>query len=272
MSTKSEDTETSWRLLKQFLQEKDTLNVIENKSTAVNFDKKENYKQILTNSLSTCDVSYRNFTKDSNSDSDLNVHNPVNSKESPREQKSDQVFNCRKGNKGRPFKCETCVRYFRSTDGLITHKQSGNCEEGPHKCPKCSKLYSTILYLDRHLRRVHTNVQERRFKCSICSCSFTELYALKRHSLMHRQEKPFKCSACSRSFTRRDLLTLHRKSHFVNKPFKCDICPFAFKSENLLSQHKSLHSSGFECDICHKLFEKKFNLRRHTIRMHTQKK
>ncbi|KAF3845567.1 hypothetical protein F7725_008730 [Dissostichus mawsoni] len=54
---------------------------------------------------------------------------------------------------------------------------------------------------------------EKPFSCSLCSRSFSDSSAKRRHEASHSGRKPFSCSSCSLSFTRLDNLKTHSRGH-----------------------------------------------------------
>lgn len=54
---------------------------------------------------------------------------------------------------------------------------------------------------------------EKPYDCSLCSKSFCDPSARRRHVASHSGNKPFTCSLCSLSFTRLDNLKTHAKTH-----------------------------------------------------------
>ena len=47
---------------------------------------------------------------------------------------------------------------------------------------------------------METHSTEKPFMCDICSKSFSMVYYLKKHMVTHQTEKPFMCDICSKSF------------------------------------------------------------------------
>lgn len=93
-------------------------------------------------------------------------------------------------------------------------------------------------------------IGRKMFKCVICSKQYKTLKTLKQHIQSHVRKR--KCEICEKSFTRLEKLLLHQKNvHGIHKEKKPKL-------------------TSFTCKVCNKTFEKKYNLTRHTSRMHQQ--
>ena len=59
---------------------------------------------------------------------------------------------------------------------------------------------------------------EHRFKCKICSQTFTRKYNLDNHERIHTGEKPYQCDICKKSFAQKSNFVKHKKIHTGEKP------------------------------------------------------
>ena len=80
---------------------------------------------------------------------------------------------------------------------------------------------------------------EKRFKCDLCTKSYTQLKALKIHnSNIHLEKKMFKCLECDKTFSDSTPLSNHIKTiHVEPGTFNCSQCAKVFSHEPKLKAH-----------------------------------
>eukprot|EP01083_Nonionella_stella_P241538 843409_1 len=102
------------------------------------------------------------------------------------------------------FKCQLCVQEFNIKDHLIQHvinyhnmplatvKSEGNSEP------------SRLLPIPSHSQRTQsqTSCTFPKFKCAVCTKSFTYQSKLIQHEISHSDERPFQCNSCKKTFKR----------------------------------------------------------------------
>ncbi|XP_020810122.1 uncharacterized zinc finger protein CG2678 isoform X2 [Drosophila serrata] len=82
---------------------------------------------------------------------------------------------------GKPFKCATCQRSYKSKKSMLDHQA--------------------------------THLSSPKHHCSICSKAFWLRYKLKRHMRTHEDEGPHPCRQCSAIFIDRIQLKIHQRDH-----------------------------------------------------------
>lgn len=167
--------------------------------------------------------------------------------------------------------CEIC--YKKLTCNLQQHMAT-HTEEKVFECNQCDKRFSTLQYLQRHLKRtsVHSkNEIEKKIECEICHKKFADMDALMKHREIHFAEKPYECNYCHKTFITIMQLNRHEKIHFGEKVHKCQICDKRFLASSNLWQHELTHITvkDVQCDECDRRFAAKFQLQRHKHRVHT---
>ena len=117
----------------------------------------------------------------------------------------------------RPFKCDKCLKAFKSKRNLQNHQRS-HSDERPFQCDKCPKKLKSKGALQSHDKRSHSD--ERPFQCDKCSKAYTVKWDLQSHDRSHSQERPF-----SKKFKSKRELQSHERFH-------SDECPF-FNATNV---------------------------------------
>lgn len=93
-------------------------------------------------------------------------------------------------------------------------------------------------------------------------------------------EPHLKCPHCPNAFYRRYALQIHLRKHTEDKPMHCKYCNKSFRSPYLYFKHcastvheiKSPAKMLLVCEICGRLFMKKYQLELHLKKVHSQKK
>ncbi len=146
------------------------------------------------------------------------------------------------------YLCHLCPASFKQQSYLTAHiKYVHTTNSGDaYPCDMCDKKYANEKYLYNHKLRVHG---AKKYVCKYCSKDFTNMPNLKRHIfLLHERtaEKPHQCSQCGKRFTLKSNLkdhiqTIHRKIYKV----RCEVCDAGFRRQKELYSHKlSVHGSG----------------------------
>lgn len=91
----------------------------------------------------------------------------------------------------------------------------------------CGKVFKQSKYLRKHIRLNHLPPRTV-FSCHLCPKIFFEKTKLNRHVEGHQEEK-FRCGLCSKTFTRGDALKRHNLLvHEKEKRFQCKFCRKTF--------------------------------------------
>lgn len=204
------------------------------------------------------------------------------------------------------YRCDLCDKVFSMRSSLEAHIRYAHSKNlGSIKCTECNKSVSMHYYKNHlklhepksfqcnicgkqfprednmlgHKKRIHD--MERNEKCDQCDYSAFKKYELKKHQVkVHTvQERSFKCGHCEQDFTCANNLKRHKFNvHEKWKHHKCDHCEALFRSPGRLKEHidakhipSTLKTKDIKCDICHKKFDKKDNLRTHKYFIHEEK-
>ena len=204
-----------------------------------------------------------------------------------------------------PFQCHKCKVAFSSRKNLKIHyvKKHGKSappDKAPRRvekaakvtlCSICGKLLRSPFLLERHMRK-HTG--EKPFKCDRCGRSFSSKGNLQRHMRVHTGQvggKPIECAVCPAKFSdkgslKKHCVRVHTKSILAPtandemaagkesvRVHVCPLCGTFFKYLCLLNRHMTVHIQSsekqFECEVCHKYFTRKGNLKTHLKKIHT---
>lgn len=135
------------------------------------------------------------------------------------------------------------------------------------KCDICGKVMARKGLMVH--RRIH--IGDKRFKCEICSRTFTQACNMRTHLKVHFKVKEHKCSYCGKVFSRAQHLYEHERIHTGERPYVCRFCGCSFKAYSTLYSHIGTHTGHkYECQACHRTFAKACNLETHIRSKHTR--
>lgn len=173
--------------------------------------------------------------------------------------------------------CMECGNISDNSDALKEHSIK-HIKDKPWNCPKCKENFSRRQQYLIHMKR------SCRYKCITCE----EYFAVKSLVLAHKHlghviqdvEPQIKCPKCPKAFQRRLALQIHMKKHSDDKIMHCKYCNKNFRSPYLYFKHcatskheiNSPETQPLVCEICGKLFMKKYRLDQHLIRVHANTK
>ncbi|XP_030768347.1 zinc finger protein 311-like [Sitophilus oryzae] len=177
------------------------------------------------------------------------------------------------------------------TDVLIKTENIPSVEEDPIAVNVNKTKNWPEQKLDRYVEGVNDHeytivVFNPEVECEICKITLKDKKTYIAHvKEVHPKEKPVKeprykdkpalisCDLCDKKFKYNYSLKLHSVVHTGEKLYKCTYCDEKFKSTPMRIEHEKItHTGGitpYKCEICHKFFNKKYNLTLH-IRTHTR--
>ncbi|GAB0097726.1 hypothetical protein DMENIID0001_133920 [Sergentomyia squamirostris] len=173
-------------------------------------------------------------------------------------------------------KCEICSRAFGCRSTLNNHMRNVHRSERNFACQECPRTFKIASSLYIHRKMVHSDC--KRFPCELCGKKFTFKQQLKVHLMTHTKENVLFCEICRKGFRLKNNLTKHLKTHADVMDFKCHICYFVTdlaenKAENLnppeldpedlIGVEIDIRQNDFICEICGKIFSRKYNLQDH---------
>ena len=172
---------------------------------------------------------------------------------------ANTLRHCKSQHAWERYPCKQCKATFKRKDVLKSHVD--DVHEYDTKCKGCNTKFVRDHDLTRHIKARLDKEGHAKFKCEICKKKFSSNRFLDKHN--RNQENI--CEDCGKIFGRNIELIRHRNTPKVH----CDLCETELCNKKQLVTHKlNIHPQEIKCEICDKIFPRRFNLKRHIVRVH----
>ena len=195
-----------------------------------------------------------------------------------------KVFDCRRkwymhtySCKHEPCLCDICSQIFKNARNLKQHKRQvhekrpGNPKRNqsvrePKICPICAK---SVVYLNGHMRDVHSDKPDGIFPCSECGKIYVSKKKLNDHCITAHREDPKMCTVCSTVFKNGHALRGHMRTiHEDKTEHTCPICFKTFETKMKMYGHnrivhQRIRSVPVKCNPCGVTYKNKTLLKSH---------
>jgi KRAB domain-containing zinc finger protein len=191
--------------------------------------------------------------------------------------------------KQKNFPCETCTKTFHTKYKLTMHITNVHTKSGEYICKFCNKRFFRKVDQISH-ERIHTG--EKPFQCEDCDGAFHRKEILKRHKNAVHLGIKYPCSLCKYEAHEKDHLKKHIKNVHKNeaqqqiKEYILDEIKVENESTEEINKQimkalkdlepktkvKPTNERDLYCETCTKKFIIKDKRRRHTRRVHREKK
>ena len=105
--------------------------------------------------------------------------------------------------------CETCGKSFKDAGSLKQHNFSHGNQD--YCCTICSQTFTSPLYLNRHLSRLHPTDGVQPLACQQCGKGFPLKHQLEEHIQAVHENKKYRCPHCNLLVGRRSSVARHIK-------------------------------------------------------------
>ena len=137
----------------------------------------------------------------------------------------NHIHSVHEGEEHNKYECYLCSKLFSREIILENHISVVHDGNADHKCENCSKTFSSVQNLRKHISKKQCKVTvdegQKSIKCKSCGKSFTSIYYLKDHiHTIHDEYKENKCDICDKDFPslvrfRKHNLIFHRNSEII---------------------------------------------------------
>jgi len=179
-------------------------------------------------------------------------------------------------NKRNKTKCDICSKVFSTAIARNKHMRihSSRSTETLLTCHVCYQQFGTANNLQTHIE----SCLKSSFKCETCDLGFKTQATFSRHCNKHQVLMQLPCDKCDKVFNRSWHLTRHMKSvHDIAKAaeqnFSCHYCGKKYTTVSSLKYHLIIHENPdglVACDECDKTFMREKNLAKHKALQHSE--
>ncbi|XP_047513741.1 zinc finger protein 26-like isoform X2 [Pieris napi] len=81
----------------------------------------------------------------------------------------------------KPFTCDICNSSFGTNSSLKRHLKVSHNTTKPYECRTCHRCFMQESIRDRHELRLHSNPEDFKYPCKLCTSKFIEMKDLKKH-------------------------------------------------------------------------------------------
>ncbi|EDV92344.1 zinc finger protein 2 homolog [Drosophila grimshawi] len=168
------------------------------------------------------------------------------------------------------YKCKYCEGKYTTLKYLNIHLKLSHPHPQGFKCSDCDATFDVDRALETHRRKVHTE-----FTCNMCDKVYKSSRTLLRHVQGHSGLRQFKCEHenCGKSFVSQHNLTSHRRVHSTDRNYVCELCGYRSRYRFALVVHRRTHTGEkpFKCQTCSRCFASKSLLNEHQAMHSTER-
>jgi len=168
----------------------------------------------------------------------------------------------RQHTKSTVFSCDQCGYQTTHVNTMKNHKRT-HTGERPYVCHICSKTFTQIAHLNRHIKSIHLGEKtkhynhykatgEKNYLCDLCSSAYASQQSLSEHKESIHEGIKFHCDQCSHKATNRGNLIKHVAAVHDGITYDCQECEYKASSKQSLKIHEASVHLGIrhECSQC----------------------
>ncbi|KAJ8290748.1 hypothetical protein GJAV_G00017000 [Gymnothorax javanicus] len=161
---------------------------------------------------------------------------------------------------GEKFCCELCSFSCLTRGHLRVHVDRVH-KKLKHHCLFCSKKYSDLKSLLRHMQEGH-DMEDKNVKHT-----YEELILQTREG---KRQLLFDCSVCHRKFKNQLERNRHMTVHNAERTFGCELCDHSSAKFQALQVHMRKHPFVYVCALCQKEAVSSIQLKAHLLQTHPE--